>query len=94
MIYEGFRCALGGELTPDTAGVLVDEEFGAGILRDANRSGYVTALSTERSGSAEFEFEYVKKRTTRTEAATRIALRYRRGARAFSGARHSHSSTA
>ena len=32
MIYEGFRCALGGELTPDTAGVLVDEEFGAGIF--------------------------------------------------------------
>ena len=58
VIYDGFRCALGGELTVDTAGILVDEEFGAAILRDANRSGYVTALSTERSGSAEFEFEY------------------------------------
>ncbi len=58
VIYDGFRCALGGELTPDTAGVLVDEEFGAAILRDANRRGYVTALSTEHSGSAEFEFEY------------------------------------
>ena len=58
VIYDGFRCGLGGELTPDTAGILVDEEFGAAILRDANRRGYVTALSTERSGSAEFEFEY------------------------------------
>jgi len=58
VIYDGFRYALGGELTVDRAGLLVDEEFGAGILRDANRSGYVTALSTERSGSAEFEFEY------------------------------------
>jgi myo-inositol catabolism protein IolC len=58
VIYDGFRCALGGELTVDTAGVLVDEEFGTAILRDANRSGYATALSTERSGSAEFEFEY------------------------------------
>ena len=58
VIYDGFRCALGGHLTPDSAGVLVDEEFGAAILRDANRHGYVTALSTERSGSAEFEFEY------------------------------------
>ena len=39
VIYDGFRCALGGELTIDTAGLLVDEEFGAAILRDANRSG-------------------------------------------------------
>jgi myo-inositol catabolism protein IolC len=58
VIYDGFRCALGDELTVDTAGVLVDEEFGTPILRDANRCGYVTAVSTERSGSAEFEFEY------------------------------------
>jgi len=58
VIYDGFRNALGGELTVDTAGLLVDEEFGGAILCDANRRGYVTALSTERSGSAEFEFEY------------------------------------
>lgn len=58
LIYDGFRLSLGGALTVDSAGVLVDEEFGATILRDAGRSGYVTALSTERSGSAEFEFEY------------------------------------
>jgi len=58
VIYDGFRSALGGDLTIGTAGLLVDEEFGAGILRDASRAGYVTALSIERSGSAEFEFEY------------------------------------
>jgi myo-inositol catabolism protein IolC len=58
VIYDGFRYALGDNLTVDTAGLLVDEEFGTAILRDANRRGYVTALSTERSGSAEFEFEY------------------------------------
>jgi len=58
VIYDGFRQALGGELTVASAGLLVDEEFGASILRDANRNGYVTALSTERSGSAEFDFEY------------------------------------
>jgi len=40
------------------AGILVDEEFGASILRDAIEHGYVTALSTEKSGSDEFEFEY------------------------------------
>lgn len=58
VIYDGFRYALGGELPVDTAGLLVDEEFGADILRDASRNGYITALSTEQSGSAEFEFEY------------------------------------
>ncbi|MEO8451491.1 MAG: DUF2090 domain-containing protein [Gemmatimonadota bacterium] len=58
VIYDGFREALGGEVPKDRAGILVDEEFGAGILRDANRHGYVTAVSTESSGSDEFEFEY------------------------------------
>jgi myo-inositol catabolism protein IolC len=58
VIYEGFRLALGSELTVASAGVLLDEEFGAGILRDASRAGYVTALAVERSGSAEFEFEF------------------------------------
>ncbi|MEO8196570.1 MAG: DUF2090 domain-containing protein [Thermoanaerobaculia bacterium] len=58
VIYEGFRQALGGDLTACNAGILVDEEFGAAILRDAKASGYVTALATEKSGSDEFEFEY------------------------------------
>ncbi len=58
VIYEGFRQALGRGVPPASAGILVDEEFGADILRDAARNGYVTALSTEKSGSAEFEFEY------------------------------------
>lgn len=58
VIYDGFRRALGHEVPVAAAGILVDEEFGAGILRDAAGNGYVTALSTEKSGSAEFEFEY------------------------------------
>ena len=58
VIYEGFRQALGHDVPVASAGILVDEEFGADILRGAARNGYVTALSTEKSGSAEFEFEY------------------------------------
>ncbi|MDQ3187915.1 MAG: DUF2090 domain-containing protein [Pseudomonadota bacterium] len=58
VIYEGFRQALQGDVPGGSAGILVDEEFGAGILRDAAGHGYVTALSTEKSGSDEFEFEY------------------------------------
>ena len=58
VIYDGFLEAVEQGVPAGTAGVLVDEEFGAAILRDAARHGYVTALSTERSGSDEFEFEY------------------------------------
>jgi myo-inositol catabolism protein IolC len=58
VIYDGFRQALGEGVPTPRAGILVDEEFGAEILRDATQHGYVTALSTEKSGSDEFEFEY------------------------------------
>ena len=58
VIYEGFREALVGGVPMSRAGILVDEEFGAGILRDATRNGYLTALSVEKSGSDEFKLEY------------------------------------
>ena len=58
VIYDGFRQALLRGVPSELAGILVDEEFGAEILLDASRNGYVTALSTEKSGSDEFEFEY------------------------------------
>lgn len=58
VIYDGFQAAVERGLPKDRAGILVDEEFGAAILRDASQHGYVTALSTESSGSDEFEFEY------------------------------------
>ena len=58
LIYDGFRQALNGKVPAGAAGILVDEEFGSDILRDAAASGYVTALSVEKSGSEEFQFEY------------------------------------
>ncbi len=58
VIYEGFRKAVANGLPRERAGILVDEEFGSAILRDAAEHGYVTALATEISGSDEFEFEY------------------------------------
>ena len=58
VIYDGFRQALSLGVPAASAGVLVDEEFGADILRDASSNGYATVLATERSGSDEFEFEY------------------------------------
>ncbi len=58
LVYEGFRQALGEGVPVAAAALLVDEEFGAAILRDAGKRGYGTALSVEKSGVDEFEFEY------------------------------------
>ena len=44
VIYEGFRQAVGLGVAAASAGVLVDEEFGGDILRDAAANGYVTVL--------------------------------------------------
>lgn len=58
LIYEGFRQAVADGVSNESTGILVDEEFGSDILRDAHRRGFVTAMSIEQSGSDEFEFEY------------------------------------
>ena len=42
----------------EKAGILVDEQFGASILRDASAAGYTTACPAEKSGQDEFDFEY------------------------------------
>jgi myo-inositol catabolism protein IolC len=42
----------------EKAGILVDEQFGAAILRDAAANGFATACPAEKSGQNEFDFEY------------------------------------
>lgn len=58
LIYEGFQVALAQGVPAAHAGILVDEEFGASVLRDARARGSITAMSVESSGSDEFSFEY------------------------------------
>ncbi len=58
VIHDAFKRALAQGLSKDRAGILVDEQFGAAILRDAARNGFTTAMPAEKSGKAEFEFEY------------------------------------
>jgi 5-dehydro-2-deoxygluconokinase len=58
VIYDGFRAALAGGAPKEKAGILVDEQFGAAILRDAAAEGVTTACPAEKSGQAEFGFEY------------------------------------
>lgn len=58
LVYEGFCAALDRGVPTAAAGILVDEEFGADILREAANRGVATAVSVETSGSDEFDFEY------------------------------------
>jgi len=58
VIYDGFKAAVEAGVPKEKAGILVDEQFGAAILRDAAARGYTFAYPVEKSGQEEFEFEY------------------------------------
>jgi 5-dehydro-2-deoxygluconokinase len=58
VIYEGFLAALADGVPRENAGILVDEQFGAAILRDAASKSIITACPAEKSGQDEFDFEY------------------------------------
>src|SRR5262245_17637190 len=58
VIYDAFKAAVTGGVPKDRAGILVDEQFGAAILRDASAQGFITACPAEKSGQDEFDFEY------------------------------------
>ncbi len=58
VIYDGFRKAIAAGVPREEAGILVDEQFGAAILRDAAKHGYLTACPAEKSGQDEFQFEH------------------------------------
>lgn len=58
VIYDGFQKAIADGVPREKAGILVDEQFGAAILRDALAKGFQFALPAEKSGQEEFELEY------------------------------------
>ena len=58
VIFEGFRAAIDQGVPTDRAGVLVDEQFGAGSAREALAAGWIVAMPAERSGLPWFELEY------------------------------------
>jgi myo-inositol catabolism protein IolC len=58
VIYDGFNAALASGLPKEKTGILVDEQFGASILRDATSKNITTACPAEKSGQDEFDFEY------------------------------------
>ena len=58
LIFEGFQEALTQGLSGESAGILVDEQFGADVARTARARGLVFAMPVEKSGLDEFDFEY------------------------------------
>jgi 5-dehydro-2-deoxygluconokinase len=58
VIYDAFKTAVADGVDKGKAGILVDEQFGSAILRDAATRGYATACPAEKSGQEEFDFEY------------------------------------
>lgn len=58
VIFEGALKALGEGVARESAGVLVDEQFGADIARKAKADGLTFAMPVEKSGQDEFDFQY------------------------------------
>jgi 5-dehydro-2-deoxygluconokinase len=80
VIYDGFKDAIAAGVPKEKAGILVDEQFGAAILRDAKAQGYITACPAEKSGQDEFDFEYGEEFAKHIEAVdptfTKVLVRY------------------
>lgn len=59
LIYEGFKRAVTDDRVPrKSAAVMVDEQFGDAVLRDARENNFSFCLCVEKSGQDEFDFEY------------------------------------
>ncbi len=58
IIYDAFKMAVAGGIAKTDAAILVDEQFGDEILKDAADNGFNIILTVEKSGQKEFDFEY------------------------------------
>jgi myo-inositol catabolism protein IolC len=58
LIFEAFQLAVTRGAPRELAGVLVDEQFASAVARMAKSAGFTLVMPVERSGQAEFQFEY------------------------------------
>ena len=58
IIFDAHEQARAAGAPASASGVLVDEEFGADVARQAKAEGIPLAMPVERSGREEFEFQY------------------------------------
>jgi myo-inositol catabolism protein IolC len=58
LVWKGFLQALADGAPSGAAGVLIDEQYGSRIAREARERGIVFAMPVEKTGRNEFEFEH------------------------------------
>jgi 5-dehydro-2-deoxygluconokinase len=58
LIFEGLERAVASGAEPSVTGVLVDEQFGGSVPREARERGLKLAMPAERSGQNMFDFQY------------------------------------
>jgi 5-dehydro-2-deoxygluconokinase len=58
LIWEGFQRAVELGAPKESSGILVDGQYGPTVAREAKAGGYKLAMPVEKSGQAEFDFEY------------------------------------
>lgn len=58
LVYRHFKEIVHRKIPLGYAGILCDEEFGSDVLREAKKDGFITILTTEKSGQNIVEFEY------------------------------------
>lgn len=58
VVFEGFRKAIQEGAPKEAAGILVDEQFGTDVARQADKEGLLLAMPVEKSGQDDFDFQY------------------------------------
>lgn len=80
VIFEGLQRAVDEGAPRESAGMLVDEQFGADIARKGKADGMRLAMPVEKSGQNEFDFDYGEDFGAHIEefdpAFTKVLVRY------------------
>lgn len=58
VVYDGFKKTISKYKDKSDFGMLVDEQFGSSILKDASKKDFKACCPVEKSGQKEFQFEY------------------------------------
>jgi myo-inositol catabolism protein IolC len=58
IIFDANQLAIDGGAPREQCGILVDEEFGSTVAREAEARSIPLAMPVEKSGQAEFQFQY------------------------------------
>jgi myo-inositol catabolism protein IolC len=58
LVWQGFLDALTSGAPRESAGILIDEQYGSAVAREAQKEGVVFAMPVEKTGRDEFELEH------------------------------------